>query len=50
VIGSLAILAAAALVLIGAIVVLMTRRVRADDRFEHGSVSQQWLIGHRDER
>jgi len=49
VVGPLAITLAAALLLVGAIVALTMRRVRADDRYELGSVSQQWLLGHKDE-
>jgi hypothetical protein len=49
VISSIAITVTAVLLLI--VVTLMTRRIRAHNRFELGSVSQQWLLGHRgDER
>jgi hypothetical protein len=49
---SITITVAAAVLLIAAIVLLTTRRLRAHNRlFELGSVSQQWLLGHRgDER
>jgi len=40
---------AAGLLMLVAIVALMTRRVRAHNHFELGSVSQQWLVGHKDE-
>jgi hypothetical protein len=51
VISSIAITATAAILLLVAIVALTTRRLRAHDRFELGSVSQQWLLGHKgDER
>jgi hypothetical protein len=50
VVGSLAITIAAVLVLMLAVATLTTRRVRAQERFELGSVSQQWLLGHKDER
>jgi hypothetical protein len=32
-----------------AIVGVMTRRLKASSQFELGAVSQQWLLGHRDE-
>ena len=48
-VGPLAITLAAAILLVGAIIALTMRRVRAADRYELGSVSQQWLLGHRDE-
>jgi hypothetical protein len=41
--------AAGILVALVAIVAVMTRRHRADSLFELGSVSQQWLTGHKDE-
>jgi hypothetical protein len=52
VINSLTIVVAAVVLLLIAIVTLTTRRLRAnDDKFELGSVSQQWLLGHKaDER
>ena len=51
VINSLTIVVTAAVLLLIAIVTLTTRRLRAQDRFELGSVSQQWLLGHKaDER
>ena len=40
---------AASVLLLLAIVGLTTRRLRAQSRFELGSVSQQWLLGHKDE-
>ena len=42
----------AAVLLLIAIVTLTMRRLRThDDKFELGSVSQQWLLGHKaDER
>lgn len=49
VLGPLAITIAAGVLLIVAVVVLTTRRVRSQDRFELGSVSPQWLLGHKDE-
>jgi len=51
VISSITITLAAAVLLLIAIVTLTTRRLRANNQFELGSVSQQWLTGHRgDER
>jgi hypothetical protein len=51
VISSITLTVAAAVLLLVAIVMLTTRRLRAHNRFELGSVSQQWLLGHRgDER
>jgi len=52
VINTVTIVASAAVLLLIAIVMLTMRRLRAhDDRLELGSVSQQWLIGHKaDER
>ena len=50
-ISSIALTATAALLLLIAVVMLTTKRIRAHNRFELGTVSQQWLIGHRgDER
>jgi len=49
VVGSVALSIAAVLLLAIAVVALTTRRLRAQDRFELGSVSQQWLLGHKDE-
>jgi hypothetical protein len=50
VINPLAISVAVAILLaLVAIVALTTRRHKAHNTFELGSVSQQWLIGHRDE-
>ena len=48
-IGPLAITVAAALLLVIAVVALTARRLRAQDQFELGTVSQQWLLGHKDE-
>ncbi len=52
VINSVTIAVTAAVLLLIAIVTLTTRRLRAhDDKLELGSVSQQWLLGHKaDER
>jgi hypothetical protein len=52
VITSVTIAVTAAVLLLIAIVTLTMRRLRAhDDKFELGSVSQQWLLGHKaDER
>jgi hypothetical protein len=51
VISSIALAVAVVLFLLGAIVMLTTRRLRSNNQFELGSVSQQWLTGHRgDER
>jgi hypothetical protein len=51
VISSITVTVAVALLLLIALVTLTTRRLRAHNQFELGSVSQQWLIGHRgDER
>ena len=48
VISSVTIAVTAAVLLLIAIVALTTRRLRAhDDKFELGSVSQQWLLGHK---
>jgi len=49
VINSLIISIAAAVIVLVAIVALTTRRLRAHSRFELGTVSQQWLLGHKDE-
>jgi hypothetical protein len=40
---------AGAVLLLVTIAGLTTRRLRANSRFELGSVSQQWLLGHKDE-
>jgi hypothetical protein len=48
-ISPLTVTLAAAILLVMAIVVLTTRRLKAHNQFELGSVSQQWLLGHRDE-
>jgi hypothetical protein len=40
---------AGAVLLLLTIAGLTTRRLRANSRFELGSVSQQWLLGHKDE-
>jgi hypothetical protein len=45
--SSLIVTVAAAVLLLAAIVALTTRRLKAHSRFELGSVSQQWLLGHR---
>ena len=54
VISSITIIAiVGAVLLLAAILAFTTRnRVRANNRFELGSVSQQWLVGHKgvDER
>ena len=52
VITSVTIAVTAAVLLLIAIVTLTMRRLRAhDDKLELGSVSQQWLLGHKaDER
>ena len=51
VISSIAITVTAAVLLLIAVVMLTTKRIRAHNRFELGTVSQQWLLGHRgDER
>jgi hypothetical protein len=52
VINTVTIAVTAAVLLLIAIVTLTTRRLRAhDDKFELGTVSQQWLLGHKaDER
>ena len=47
--SSLIVTVAAAVLVLTAIVALTTRRLRAHSRFELGSVSQQWLLGHKDE-
>jgi hypothetical protein len=40
-----------AVVLLLIVGMLTTKRIRSHNRFELGSVSQQWLLGHRgDER
>ncbi|HET9195365.1 MAG TPA: hypothetical protein VFO21_20940 [Vicinamibacterales bacterium] len=50
-ISSIAITVSAAVLLLIAVVMLTTKRIRAHNRFELGTVSQQWLLGHRgDER
>jgi hypothetical protein len=49
VISPLTITIAGAVLLLVAIAGLTTRRLRANSRFEMGSVSQQWLLGHKDE-
>jgi hypothetical protein len=49
VISSLTVTVSASVLLLLAIVALTTRRLRAQSRFELGSVSQQWLVGHKDE-
>jgi hypothetical protein len=50
VMSSIVITVLAAILLLVA-VTLTTKRIRAHNRFELGSVSQQWLLGHRgDER
>ena len=51
VISSLTITVTGAVLLLVAIAIvgLTTRRLRAQSRFELGSVSQQWLLGHKDE-
>jgi hypothetical protein len=49
VISSITIALTAAVLLLIAIITLTTRRHRAQDRFELGSVSQQWLLGHKGE-
>ena len=49
VISSLTVTVSASILLLLAIVALTTRRLRAQSRFELGSVSQQWLVGHKDE-
>jgi hypothetical protein len=49
VISSLTITVAGAILLFVAIVGVATRRLKANSRFELGSVSQQWLVGHKDE-
>jgi len=49
VISSLTVTVSASILLLLAIVALTTRRLRAQSRFELGSVSQQWLLGHKDE-
>ena len=40
---------AGAILLLVAIVALTARRLKAHSEFELGSVSQQWLVGHKDE-
>ena len=48
VINSVTIAVTAAVLLLIAIVTLTMRRLRAhDDKFELGTVSQQWLLGHK---
>jgi hypothetical protein len=47
--GSLVFIIAAGIVLALAVVALTARRLRAHNQFELGSVSQQWLLGHKDE-
>jgi hypothetical protein len=49
VISSLTITLAGAILLFVVIVGVTTRRLKANSRFELGSVSQQWLVGHKDE-
>jgi hypothetical protein len=49
VISSLTVTVSASILLLLAIVGLTTWRLRAQSRFELGSVSQQWLLGHKDE-
>ena len=48
VISPLIVTIAAAVIVLVAIVALTTRRLRAHSEFELGSVSQQWLLGHKD--
>ena len=38
---------AGAILLVVAIIALTTRRLKAHSEFELGSVSQQWLVGHK---
>jgi len=45
--SSLIVTVAAALLVLAAIVALTTRRLKAHSQFELGSVSQQWLLGHK---
>jgi hypothetical protein len=49
VISPLTVTVSSAILLILAIVGLTTRRLKAQSQFELGSVSQQWLLGHKDE-
>ena len=49
VISSLTLTVVGAVLLLVAIAGLTTRRVRANSQFEMGSVSQQWLLGHKEE-
>jgi len=49
VISPLTVTVSASILLLLAIVWLTTRRLRAQSRFELGAVSQQWLVGHKDE-
>jgi hypothetical protein len=49
VISSLTLAVVGAVLLLVTIAGLTTRRVRANSEFEMGSVSQQWLLGHKDE-
>ena len=48
-ISALTLTVAGAILVFIAIVGVMTRRLKANSRFELGAVSQQWLLGHRDE-
>ena len=48
VISPLIVTIAAAVIVLVAIVAVTTRRLRAHSQFELGSVSQQWLTGHKD--
>jgi hypothetical protein len=49
VISPLTLTIAGAILLVIAILVLTTRRLKAHSEYELGSVSQQWLLGHKDE-
>jgi hypothetical protein len=44
---TLGVTVAAAVLSLVVIVALTTRRLRANSRFELGTVSQQWLVGHK---
>jgi len=50
VISPLTITIAGAILVFVAIVGVMTRRLKSNSRFELGAVSQQWLVGHKEEQ
>lgn len=47
VLSSLIVAIVAAVIVLVAIVALTVRRLRTHSRFELGSVSRQWLLGHK---